>query len=554
MSKRAPSASVIICIGLGMALCGPASSAGEELVSQDALIQDARQLAEAIETAHPDPYTQGGGKLSFHRRLQAVLAAIPTGGLSRSSFYGLLLPLVSAIGDGHTAIRLGSEGNTLERQTALPLVYRVVEEQLVVAGAFDQKGKRLFGARLGSVEGVAVAELERRHAHLRGAQTRLETLARLSLGLSNRAGLARLVPEWRDRSRLRLAFVLPDGKREEVIFDVPGQAKRRLHVPDSRVRLPDTGKAELGFGFLDSKKQVGYLRIDGMMAYREALQAMQAKGMSEVEGYAREAYRQLHGGQPPKDMDKVVAGIPAAAEVFGGMVGELRRAKTRTLIVDLRKNTGGNSILKEILVYYLYGRQAMQTIQDGYQIKKFSPLYFKVYSKDSLAKVNQGRKLPLMAQGYDFSEEIAFRDGSTMAKRDAAYWADFFEGADGFLAELASGAFARPAHKVEKVIVLCSTLTYSSGFNLMRDLYALGAVLVGSASAQSGNNFGDSLPFTLTHTGIQAFVSHKANISFPDDPERGRTLRPHHELTYPKLAATGFDPNAEVRLALDELR
>lgn len=167
--------------------------------------------------------------------------------------------------------------------------------------------------------------------------------------------------------------------------------------------------------------------------------------------------------------------------------------------------------------------------------------------------MNRARTLPLTNLDYDFDEEAAFQAGGLDEQRDAAYWRAFFPGVTGFLAELEAGRYARPVHHIEKVVVLCSTLTYSSGYNLMRDLYSLGAVLVGAPSAQSGNNFGDSLPFKLTNTGIQASVSHKANVSFPDDPELGRTLWPHRELTYARLKAAGFDPNAEVGLALDML-
>jgi len=45
--------------------------------SREQLIEDARQLAEVIESVHPDPYIRGGGRIAFHRRLQRLLEAIP---------------------------------------------------------------------------------------------------------------------------------------------------------------------------------------------------------------------------------------------------------------------------------------------------------------------------------------------------------------------------------------------------------------------------------------------------------------------------------------------
>jgi hypothetical protein len=62
------------------------------------------------------------------------------------------------------------------------------------------------------------------------------------------------------------------------------------------------------------------------------------------------------------------------------------------------------------------------------------------------------------------------------------------------------------------------------------------------------------LIFELRHSAIQVGVSRKQNITFPDDPELGRCLLARHPLTFAKLAAYGFDPNAEVLLALEVLQ
>jgi len=67
--------------------------------SRDELIEDARQLADAIESAHPDPYTRGGGRIAFHRRLQRLLNAIPEEGMTQDEFIRLLRPFVAAVGD-----------------------------------------------------------------------------------------------------------------------------------------------------------------------------------------------------------------------------------------------------------------------------------------------------------------------------------------------------------------------------------------------------------------------------------------------------------------------
>lgn len=78
----------------------------EKNFAREELIEDARQLLETLESSHPDPYINGGGKIAFFRRYQEILHSIPQTGLTKSQFYKHLLPFVTSIGDSHTMIRI----------------------------------------------------------------------------------------------------------------------------------------------------------------------------------------------------------------------------------------------------------------------------------------------------------------------------------------------------------------------------------------------------------------------------------------------------------------
>src|SRR4029079_12195147 len=78
----------------------------EERIAQANAIEDIFQLAQALSEAHPDPYTALGGPLAFHRRVAEIVDAIPTDGVIRSQLLTRLRPLVAALRDGHTSIRL----------------------------------------------------------------------------------------------------------------------------------------------------------------------------------------------------------------------------------------------------------------------------------------------------------------------------------------------------------------------------------------------------------------------------------------------------------------
>src|SRR6185312_2537517 len=78
----------------------------EERIAQADAIEDILQLARTLAEAHPDPYTALGGPLAFHRHVAEIVATVPEGGVTRSQLLTRLRPLVAALRDGHTAIRL----------------------------------------------------------------------------------------------------------------------------------------------------------------------------------------------------------------------------------------------------------------------------------------------------------------------------------------------------------------------------------------------------------------------------------------------------------------
>jgi hypothetical protein len=92
------------------------------------LIEDTRELASYIESIHPEPYGDHGGKIAFHRRFQKILQAIPPEGMTVADFYELLLPFVAAVQDGHTYISLPFSRE--KSRFRLPLGWEIIEDRL----------------------------------------------------------------------------------------------------------------------------------------------------------------------------------------------------------------------------------------------------------------------------------------------------------------------------------------------------------------------------------------------------------------------------------------
>ena len=499
---------------------------------QEHLIEDARQLAEIIETTHPDPYIRGGGRIAFHRRLQRLLEAIPPEGMTRDEFLRLLRPFVGAVGDSHTYIGTDYRLNDYS-PGGVPLRFDIVEQSLYVAGVPQGVGQDLIGATLVSVEGVPLAELVQRQERLRAENEYHALWALANEALWYRPYMQDLLPEWQDTSQVTVDLQLPNGEIQTLSFDLP-QSTAPLYTPETQVTLPSACGAGFLYDFYDTERRIAYLRVDRMTHYREQCE--------------------LQCNRPES-----CATVLSATETFRDLVVDMEAAGSETLIVDLRYNEGGDSAMADILIYFLFGKdtllsaQAASFAEGGSMVTRYSSLYLES-SGNTLEQINQGRTVPMRVGDYDFF--LDFTDDvegfQALLPQAPALIEERAREMPTFYAEYEAGTYAG-YYTPSKIVVLVTPMTFSAGFDMLRYLYVAGATLVGTPSGQAANCFGNGRLWLLNHTGIEGLVSTRYHVAFPNDPEMGRVLPMHYPLTYEQLASYGFDPNAEFLYALELL-
>lgn len=522
----------------------------DKKIGKNLLVEDLRQLALILESSHPDPYIRGGGKIEFHRRLQKLILSLPDDGLTIKDFYRVLSPFVASIGDGHTDIFLPYTGPS---KPGIPISFGIVEEYLYVAKVYSEEHNPLIGAKLVSIEGIPFSEIVRRQGNLSGWDNEYQRLTKLCSNLGTFNGLEFLFPEWKEGNSIKATFKLPAGKDKEIVFPL---MKKNLtpFEPPSKILLPSVEKIDFNYSFLDQDKKIAILRIDGMFSFRENFEFFKEMGVDWVNLYAKRVYEKYNNKKAPENIEEVIAGIPSATEIFKNMVLEMKNAKSKVLIIDVRRNSGGNSLMSYILGYFLYGKEKiLKVAETSISIKKYSDLYFTIYKDDSIEKINEGRPFPLLKNDYDFKEDPDFQGREVFRKEREKEMEKWLQKVPTFRKVLDTEDFDG-FYLPEKVFVICSPWTYSSGYQLTSMFYKLGATLVGVPSGQAGNCFGDVLIFTLKNSGIRGMVSYKQFLDFPEDPVKGRMLRPHIELTYKKLKELKFDPNAEIILVLEKIK
>jgi len=555
-SKWLKRAAVLICVVVAiMMIWKPVVSFAQwtlnQKISRRFLVDDVRQMASILEATHPDPYIHGGGKVAFNRLMQDLIRTIPEDGMTKADFYRHLCPLLAAVGDGHTAFwppfHLDSKS-----PGGVPLFFQAVENYLYVAGVTDSARLNLIGSKLVAVENIPVGDLLKRQAEIKGYDNEYQLMRYLGYdgSLWYRKLLEQLIPEWNGGS-IYVVLSDPQGAETEIKFEPNNRGQDNLILRTTSVDLPSTDKSDYVYRFMDEEKKTVLLLIENMYAYRETFEMEMVLQGSLRRDLANYLYQRYHDAPPPGETGDLVAGIPSATVLARELVEQMKTYQTENLIIDLRRNQGGNAFISTILFYFFHGKEALISFSDKKSIfvKKYSPLFWRQYPGRDIDEINQHQPITLTEDDYDFSgypepgDTLTRQESILIIEDEASMAATFWQE---YQTEEYS-AYYRP----KNILILCSPLTTSSGYAFMYDHWAAGGKVVGIPSSQAGNNFGAWVGFKLDHSWLKGGISHLYITHFRDDPEMGRTFKPDYELTYDDLRSYDFDPNAEIQYALD---
>lgn len=542
---RLVAAFVLVSLCLPLARAG-AGTGGAPSLSREQLVADVGQLVDFVERTHPDPYG-ASGKLEFHRAVYRLLHELPAEGLSRAEFHARLEPLLALTGDGHTKVQpLESPSDETEDGDGLAVDFRILarsrsqpELDLFVQGSADL-GVDLLGARLLTLAGVDARELARRQRRLEGFENAFGNLQNLVWRLSSNKGLRDLLPEWDGVPVIPAMFRTVEG--DEIAVDLPlGPVPRSWEGEDVRTdfALPPTRVGEPSYVFLDPERTVAVLRLDNTWAHREVFESLVVSGEGNL-NWARNFYRRYHESDPPEDTEALVAGLPPATRLLARLVEEMEAARTQRLVVDLRRNSGGSSMLVNMLLYYLRGRAGWKDFFGNFfTIRRLTEADL------SDAVPPEERRFPERVADYDFSGEFRALEQTASEAGSEEYW---LATTRSFAEELRNGSW-EGRYLPPSVIAVVSPRTFSGGFWLAAALHRMGAELHGVPSGQAGNAFANVRYEQLAHSGITLGVSSRLFVLFPEEPAGLPVLPVDVPLTYEDWRVSGFDPNAEMSRA-----
>jgi hypothetical protein len=527
-----------------MIMLGPSivETQGTDHLSREQSREDIRELCDLLERVHPDPYTGFGGRVAYSRSKHTLLEELPDDGVSVADLRGRIAGFLSQLVDGHTGLSRMDLANEDHPRSYLPVRFSTCADGIFISDA-TQGHDQLIGALVQAVDGSPADEIATRTGVLFPSENLAGSRRRLASVLASHRLVQVVLPDIGDS--LPLSLRLRDADRPQqfaLTYDLDLAQRRAGAWQAQKVERIAPINGPFGHAILDDGR-VGYLKLKAMWS-REAFENMKAAGRTDLGDWLVSAYERFQGDVPPTDHDEAIRDFPSLIESVSQLLLEMHAEGSRDLIVDLRDNDGGFSIIGEPLLYQIYGRAYLEMSDPVYFATRVSREYLEI----------RGQTLEdLSGPGDDpvHMGDMLFDPPLGMKNRVRAR--------ETFFAELKRKGFSRvdrlqdPPAQGFRVVAVVNDGTFSAAFDLAYHLYRMGATLVGTSPSQSPRAFTDSTPFTLKNSGLEGSMSRSA-VVFPRIPAVDGSVVVDLPMTWSFLRSMDFHPDAPILAALDWLR
>ncbi len=540
-----------------------------QLLTQEQLVEDAKQMVDIIESCHPDPYINTNGKIGFHLSFYELLKSIPEEGMASEDFWWLLSEFLAKIEDGHTYLYPLKQPDP-NNPGGIPLHFKVLADStLVVSKICNEEHESLIGCMMLTINNVEVSTLLKKVASLYPMENLFDKYRNLNVYLWYADYLKHLILGWEYGKPVEIEVQEKNLSIKKINIQTGEKTSyKTINTEKSSLTLPSVKKCDFVYDWIGPNKDVCYLRIEKQDEFREyaeqavsGLKSIQNEDMLKAYRqqyliYAHQWHSRFHGTPGPDSLEQIISELPSFTEFMRDFVKKLKESQTENLVIDLSNNNGGVSLLSDILGYFLFGKEKLGELHaDSYDITFLSPMAINTASSLNTEELNKIRgidqQFPLQPGDYDFYTLNKWEEKSSKIQNLPD---SYFESTPTFLAEYITGNYSG-YYCPKSIYVIGSDKTFSAGFETLVRLVKCGATFVGVPPAQSGNCFGMGIEPAngLTNSKIRFQVSVKKICTFPEDKEKGYQLNPDIPIDYKTFEKYKFDPNTSILTILDRI-
>ena len=511
-------------------------------ISNDSIVADFRYFLHQLETTHPDPYTNYGGKAFFHRAASETYWGLKDDSVTtREELCWRIRAFLAPLSDGHTQIHFPETQGSF---SLVPIRFKAVGDGLFIRRLPDEH-QQLIGSRLVGIENVQTKDLCEEMMKIYPAENEIGKMANICGHGHQPVVLGRIIPGLR-QDTITYHLMTPEGNTVCLPLPLIPVEQWKEWNNGQMVQENRFPTENLTYTFTDKQKNTMYFRSTSIMA-RDNIEYMYQAGMNYYDDL-KYCYDKVYHRPMPSDTLKAIASLPSFSEEFEKMLQLMKRNKSENLIIDLRGNGGGWTPITYPTLYQLWG--------DGYLQKNFQNHLYRLLSPLYMQKLNMTLEQfnARYHTNYEFGDYTFFEsDEKTQAVTDETR-TRFVSNSMSCIQDKLAKQNGQPVYTPKHIYVLADADTYSAAFHYMFYLWKMGAKIVGVPSSQAPNTFMEVTPFTLPRTNLEGSISNSLQLFLPADDPCAKQLTPDILLTYDDYKRYNFDNQAEVLFLLDYIK
>lgn len=518
------------------------SGTAQNEMNGDSLAADFRCLVQQLEATHPDPYTGFGGKVFFHKQAHELEDELRSRPHTLQQFWDKSMAFLSFIQDGHTYL-IAPSRTSQSGHRFLTLGLRCIPDGLILS-VLPTAHKALLGSTLLGINGRPLDALMSATANLYACENLYNGYATFCSRVAGGHFLQQILPDLSETVSLKLRT--PQG--EETTLQLPLLTNEEVNKADV-ARLPSWDGCPTGqmdYRYVDKQRRVMMFKVNSIMA-RDNFEYMYENMPGDLFRQLDYYYRQHIKKPMPADTLQAIRELPSFSGTFAGMLKEMKKNDSETLIIDLRGNGGGWTPIVMATLYQLYGDRYLQTDMGMEFYRLISPLYMRKMGT-TLEEFNKRYGTAYVYGDYTFDEE---EEGMKKNVPVETLRQEFVEGCMSSVKDELRAQQGAAVYTPKKVYVVTDERTFSAAFHYAFMLWKIGATVVGVPSGQAPNTFMEQTLFKLPYSGMQGSISNSAQVFLPGKDRRAKTLWPDVMLKYEDYRKYGFDRQAEIRYLLE---
>ncbi|MDE6450671.1 MAG: S41 family peptidase [Muribaculaceae bacterium] len=498
----------------------------------DSIISDFDTLIRIIEDTHPDPYTNHGGRVFYHKHAYDIRnELLSDSNLTVNTLYKKASQFISQLQDGHSFINMPTISQQSPDCDTLMLVKFTYVADALIIDAIDTDTQHLLGSRLCGINGIPIDRIAERIAIAQPCENkagRYNYMANYFRTLNFYRNLA-----GDSQAHITLNLTTPAG-------DTIDHRPTAIHYS----QFSKTEKARTPVSNLFPNGLMEWKTVDSTMIFRlstvqsrENFNFMYHNGWDFYDQLCH--YYTIAHEEMPSDTLEAINRLPSMSESFMTMLSEMKARKLDRLIIDLRGNGGGWTPIVTPTLYMMYGDSYLNTDMSCRMYRRISKLYLDKINT-SIENFNLANGCELKTGDYLFYSDKP--DTRPVEEKRASFINQAF--CDDTIKDLLRSLNGKPFYKPDKIYVVTDAGTFSAAFHYAFHLSQMGAIVAGDTSSQAPNCYMEVTPFTLPYSGLSGSISNTLQEFLPTTDPKAREFTPDIRLNYEDYLHFGFDSNS----------